>query len=91
MFNQCPIKDEYKPNLYIEEINEAFDFNSVNKQKKSVNAIDVMKSQLSQIIKAIDNGEDLTKEQYNILCCFPGAYKIKHTSSLKFIILYFTE
>ena len=83
MFNQCPIKDEYKPNLYIEEINEAFEFGSINKQKKSINVINVIKSQLAEIIKAIDNTEDLTQEQYEILCMFPGVYKVKYTQNLK--------
>jgi len=37
-----------------------------------------MKSKLPEIIDIINNGEYLTQEQYDILCYFPGVYKVKY-------------
>jgi len=39
MFTGCPIKEEYKPKF---KIQESFDFNSINKHNKSINAVDVL-------------------------------------------------
>jgi hypothetical protein len=44
-------------NNYIKHLVEAFDFNSVNKQNKSINAVDVV---LQPIILKIDKRENLS-------------------------------
>jgi len=46
---------------------------------------------LPEIINAIDNAEDLTQEQYGILCMFPGVYKVKYNHNLRILIEYFTD
>jgi len=39
MFSGCSIRDEYKPKI---KLQEAFSFDSINKQKKTVNAYDII-------------------------------------------------
>jgi len=62
MFNGCFIRDEYKPKI---KLQEAFSFDSVNKQKKIVNAYDIIIEQkISEgIDKIINNkGSEMTLE-----------------------------
>ena len=75
-------------NNYIKYLVEAFDFNSVKKQDKNVNAVDVA---LQYIIQKINNGENLSKDEYDILIKFVGIYKVSDHDELKNLIDYFTK
>ena len=75
-------------NSYIKHLVEAFDFNSVKKQNKSINAIDIV---LQPIIWKIDKREKLSKDDHNILKNFIGIYKVSDHNELKELIEYFTE
>ena len=75
-------------NSYIKHLVEAFDFNSVKKQNKSINAIDIV---LQPIIWKIDKREKLSKDDHNILKNFVGIYKVSDHNELKELIEYFTE
>jgi surface protein len=77
IFKNSSIKDEYKPKK-LSEISEAFDFNSVNKQKKAVNAYDI----LFPIINKIKHYESLTEDEYNILISYTGIYKVTSKNDL---------
>jgi hypothetical protein len=76
MFEGCPIKDEYKPKSII---NEAFDFNSVNKQKTPLNVSDiVIKNILNKVAIKDKTIDDLiTKDEYKILISFTGIYPVR--------------
>ena len=58
-------------NNYIKQLIEAFDFNSVNKHNKKINAVDAV---LQPIIQKIDNKEKLSQDEYDIVL------KFKHDS-----------
>jgi len=83
MFMACPIKDEYKPKMI--RVNEAFDFSSVNKQKKQINAYDTIYPIIEKIIncKKINNISDV---EYNQLISYTGIYKPQNKKELKSII-----
>ena len=66
-------------NNLIKHIVEAFDFNSINKQKKTVNAYDMV---LFPIINKIKHYESLTKDEYNILTSYTGIYKVTSKNDL---------
>ena len=74
--------------LYIKHLVEAFDFNSVKKQNKSINAVDTV---LQYIIFKIDNREKLSYDEYDIFKNFVGIYKVFNHDELKELIEYFTE
>ena len=74
--------------LYIKQLVEAFDFNSVKKQNKSINAVSTA---LKYIISKIDKREKLSQEEYDILIKFIGIYKVLDHDELKDLIEYFTE
>jgi surface protein len=75
-------KNSYKPKKI--QLNEAFDFDSVNKQKKSLNAIDILKKeQLPIIFEHIDKREHLNDQDYSILTSFTGIYKVSDHNVLK--------
>ena len=79
-------------NSYIKHIIEAFDFNSVNKQKKAINAIDILKKeQLPIIFEHIDKREQLNDQDYFILTSFTGIYKVSNHDELKELIEYFID
>jgi surface protein len=78
IFSKCPINKEYKPKK-LSEISETFDFNSVNKQKKTINAYDMV---LFPIINKIKHYESLTKDEYNILISYTGIYKVTSKNDL---------
>ena len=75
-------------NNYIKHIIEAFDFNSVKKQNKNVNAVDTV---LQYIIPKIDKREELSQNDYNILTNCVGIYKVSGRDELQTLIEYFTE
>ena len=75
-------------NNYIKHLVEAFDFNSVKKYNKSINAVDIV---LQPIIQKIDRRERLSKDDHNILTNFVGIYKVSDHDELKDLIKYFTK
>ena len=75
-------------NNYIKHIVEAFDFNSVKKYNKSINAVDTV---LQPIIQKIDNEETLSQDDYDILKNFVGIYKVSDHDELMELIDYFIE
>jgi len=72
-------------NSYIKHIVEAFDFGSVNKQKKAINAHDII---LSHILEKIDNFNfgDISKDEYKILTLCTSIYKVHGLNSLNDLI-----
>jgi len=83
MFDECSIIDEYKPKK--PQINEAFDFNSVNKEKKSINAANYIYDTVEKIIGK-DKNIDISIERYNLLKSYIGIYKPKNKRELQRII-----
>ena len=75
-------------NNYIKFLVEAFDFNSVKKQNKSINAVDTV---LKYIIPKIDNREKLSYDDYDLLKNCVGIYKVSERDVLHGLIKYFTE
>ena len=75
-------------NSYIKHIIEAFDFNSIKKQNKKINAVTTV---LQYIIQKIDNREQLSKADYDLLKNCVGIYKVSDHDELKDLINYFLE
>ena len=75
-------------NSYIKYIIEAFDFNSVNTEKKSINAYDIL---LPSIIEKVKNHKKLSNTDYNVLTSFTGIYKVKNFGELNRVISQFLE
>ena len=75
-------------NNQIKHIVEAFDFNSINKDKKHLNISDiVIKNILNKVAIEDKTPDDLiTKDEYNILISFTGIYPVKDIKELKSII-----
>ena len=78
-------------NNYIKQLVEAFDFNSVKKQNKSINAVDATLQYIQPIIQKIDNREKLSQDDYDILKNFVGIYKVSDHDELMELIDYFIE
>lgn len=66
-------------NNLIKYIVEAFDFDSVNKQKKVVNAYGMI---LFPIINKIKHYKSLSEDEYNILISYTGIYKVTSKNDL---------
>ena len=66
-------------NSYIKHIIEAFDFNSANKQKKAINAADIIKD----ILQKIRERRELSDVEYNILETYIGIYEVSDKDELK--------
>jgi surface protein len=61
-------------NSYIKHIIEAFDFNSVNKQKKAINAYDILfKERLNSIVNKILNSLILEEDEKKFMLSLPVA------------------
>ena len=75
-------------NSYIKYIIEAFDFNSVNTGKKSINAYDIL---LPDVIEKVKNNSKLTEIDYTVLTTFSNVYKVKNVSELNRLIKYFLK
>ena len=75
-------------NNYIKHIVETFDFNSVKKQNKKINAVATV---LQYIIQKIDNRENLSKDDYDILKNCVGIYKVSDHDELQELISYFIK
>ena len=66
-------------NNLIKHIIETFDFNSINNQKKTVNAYSMI---LFPIINKIKRYESLSKDEYNLLTSYTGIYKVTSKNDL---------
>ena len=66
-------------NSYIKHIIEAFDFNSVNKKKKAINAAVIIKD----ILQKIRERRELSDVEYNILETYIGIYEVSDKDELK--------
>ena len=75
-------------NNYIKQLVEAFNFDSVKKQNKMVNAVDVA---VQYIIQKIDKREKLSQDDYDILTNCVGIYKVLDYNNLEDLIKYFTK
>ena len=84
MFYRCDIIDEYKPKKLIKE---SFDFDSIDKEKKTINAYE----KLPIILEKVSEYKDLTKDEYYILTSMVGVYKVKNIDKLKAVINYFIK
>ena len=71
--------------LYIKHLVEAFDFNSVKKQNKKINAVDTV---LQYIIQKIDKRTNLSQDEYCILKKSVGIYKVSEHDELQELIKY---
>jgi len=85
MFDFCSIKKEYKPKF---NVSESFDFDAINKRKKSVN---LYNTRIVKILKAIENREELSDKDYEILTQYTGIYKQTDKDELHSLIDYFTD
>ena len=74
--------------LYIKQLVETFDFNSIKKQNKTVNAIDMI---LKYIILKINNREKLSQDDYDLLKNCVGIYKVAERKELQELIKYFMK
>ena len=74
-------------NSYIKYIIEAFDFGSVNKQKKQINVYNT----LPDILEKIDNRLNLSEVDYSILTQYIAVYNANSLNDLKDLIEYFTD
>ena len=72
-------------NSYIKHIIEAFDFNSVDKKKKVINAADIIKD----ILQKIQERRELSDAEYSILETYIGIYEVSDNDELKQVIKYF--
>ena len=84
MLDRCDIINEYKPKKLIKE---SFEFDSIDKGKKTINAYE----KLPIILEKVTKYKDLTKDEYYILTSMVGVYKVKNTDKLKSVINYFIK
>ena len=69
------------------QINEAFEFDKVNKRKKQINYYEL----LPNIIEKIKHFKNLTDNDYNILTQYNAVYKVSDNYELKKVIHYFID
>ena len=60
-------------NSYIKHIVESFSFDSVNKQNKSVNAYDVLRNNVKQIVRKIFENNKLSVSDKELILSLPPA------------------
>jgi surface protein len=85
-YGRCKIKDN-PPKWYKKRINEGFDFGSIEKENKKINAQEVIRN----ILNTISNRDKLSKEEYNILASYNAIYKVTDIAELKELIIYSIE
>jgi hypothetical protein len=85
MFLDSSIRNDYKPILKLEE---SFDFDVINKRKKTIN---LYNTQIGKILKTIENREELSDKDYEILTQYTGIYKQTDKDELHSLIDYFTD
>ena len=78
-------------NLYIKHIVEAFDFNSVNNQKKTINVYDIILPEILEKLDILDSDNEITEEEYNILKTRNNIYTVQSKAKLIALIDYFVN
>jgi surface protein len=71
---------------YIKHIVEAFDFNSVNKQNKSVNAYDVLRNNVKQIVQKILETYKLSVSDKELILSLPPAIYQTEDEEIKTLV-----
>ena len=82
IFKGCPIEDKNKPAIKLEE---SFDFNKVNKEKKQVNIFEVLQKELKEHLDKLDFNY-ITDEMYQLLITEKGFYKVYNLTDLTNIV-----
>ena len=72
--------------LYIKHIIEAFDFNSVNKQNKSVNAYVVLRHNVKQIVRKILETNKLSVSDKELILSLPPAIYQTENEEIKSLV-----
>ena len=85
-YGRCKIKDN-PPKWYKKRINEGFDFNSIEKENKKLNAQDIIRN----ILNTINSRDRLSMGEYNILASYNAIYKVTTITELKELIIYSIE
>ena len=73
-------------NSYIKHIVEAFNFNSVNKQNKSVNAYDVLRNNVKQIVQKILGTYKLSVSDKELILSLPPAIYQTEDEEIKTLV-----
>ena len=73
-------------NSYIKHIIEAFNFNSVNKQNKSVNAYDVLRNNVKQIVQKILETDKLSVNDKELMLSLPPAIYQTENEEIKTLV-----
>ena len=71
---------------YIKHIVEAFDFNSVNKQNKAVNAYDVLRNNVKQIVRKILETNKLSVSDKELILSLPPAIYQTENEEIKSLV-----
>jgi len=76
MFADSPLenKNKYMPKCL--QLNETFDFDSINKKKKAINIYDIILPEILEKLDILDSDNEITKEDYNILKTGNNIYKV---------------
>jgi surface protein len=82
-YGRCKIKDN-PPKWYKKRINEGFDFGSIEKENKKLNASEIVRT----ILNNISNRGKLSQDQYNIISQYNAIYKVLTNEELKELIDY---
>jgi surface protein len=85
-YGRCKIKDN-PPKWYKKRMNEGFDFNSIEKENKKLNAQEIIRN----ILNTINNRDRLSMGEYNILASYNAIYKVTTITELKELITYSIE
>ena len=85
-YGRCEIKNN-PPKWYKKRMNEAFDFNSIQKENKKLNAQQIIRN----ILNNISNRDKLSKDEYNILSQYNAIYKVTTITELRELIIYSIE
>ena len=75
-------------NKHTKKIIEAFDFDSINKQKNPINAYDAL---LPYILEKVKKQEKITEKEYYILISFNAVYEVEDKDTLEQLIKYFIK
>ena len=84
IFEECPIKDEYKPKF--KKMYEGFSFDSINKQNKSVNAYDVLRNNVKQIVQKIFETDKLSDSDKELMLSLPPAIYQTEDGEIRFLV-----
>jgi surface protein len=84
MFIDAPIKNEYKPKCL--QLNESFDFDNVNKDKKKINIIDTFRKKIDYIVKKILYNDPLNTEEKEFMLSLPASSYVTNDDEIYDII-----